>query len=118
MEWLIHILVNAIVLLIAAKLMASVEVRNFTTALITAFLIGIIGFLIGWLLEFILNVATLGLFYFTGLSFIIRIIANAIVIEIVDQVNKGFNTRGFWPSLWLAIIIALAGAIVDAALLD
>lgn len=115
MEWLIHILLNAIVLLIAAKLMASVEVRNFTTALITALLIGIIGFLIGWLLEFVLNLATLGLFYFTGLSFIIRIIANAIIIEIVDHLSKGFNTRGFWPSLWLAIIIALVGSIADTA---
>lgn len=115
MEWLIHILLNAIVLLIAAKLMASVEVRNFTTALITALLIGVIGFLIGWLLEFVLNLATLGLFYFTGLSFIIRIVVNAIIIEIVDHLSRGFNTRGFLPSLWLAIIIALVGSIADSA---
>jgi putative membrane protein len=57
--------------------------------------------------------ATLGIFYFTGLSFIIRIIVNGIVIEIVDKLSRGFNTKGFMPSIILAILIALAGALVD-----
>lgn len=115
-QWLIHIVVNALVLLIAAKLMSSVQMRNFTTALIVALVIGVLSFLVGWLFTLILNVATLGLFYFTGLGFITRIVANAIVIEIADQLSTGFNTRGFTPSLILAVIIALVGSIVDAML--
>lgn len=115
-QWLIHILVDAVVLLVAAKLMSSVEMRNFKTALIVALTIGLLSFLIGWLLTLILNVATLGIFYFTGLGFITRVIANAIVIEIADHMSSGFNTRGFMPSLILAIIIALVGSIVDGFL--
>jgi putative membrane protein len=115
-QWLIHIVIDALVLLVAAKMMSSVQVRNFTTAIIVALVIGVLSFLIGWLLTLILNVATLGVFYFTGLGFITRIIANAIVIEIADQMSSGFNTKGFTPSLILAVIIALVGSIVDAFL--
>ena len=116
MEWLIHIIIDALVLLVAAKLMSTVQVRNFTTAIIVALIIGVLSFLIGWLLTLILNIATLGIFYFTGLGFIIRIIVNAIIIEIADKMSSGFNTKGFTPSLILAVIIALVGAIVDGFL--
>lgn len=112
-QWLIHIIVDALVLLVAAKLMTSVEVRNFTTAIIVAIVVGILSFLIGWLLTLILNVATIGIFYFTGLGFVTRIIANAIIIEITDQLSSGFKTRGFMPSLILAVIIAFVGSLVD-----
>lgn len=115
-QWLIHILVDALVLLVAARLMTSVEVRSFSTAVIVAIVIGILSFLIGWLLTFILNVATVGIFYFTGLGFVTRIIANAIIIEITDKMSSGFNTRGFTPSLILAVIIAFVGSVVDAFL--
>ena len=110
---LVHLLVDALVLIIAAKAMSSVQVRSFGTAIWVAILIGIFSLLIGWLLTLILNIATLGIFYFTGLGFIIRIIVNAIIIEIVDKLSKGFNTKGFMPSLILAILIALVGSIVD-----
>lgn len=115
-QWLIHILVDALVLLVAAKLMSSVEMRNFGTAVIVALVVGVLSFLIGWLLTLILNIATLGIFYFTGLGFIIRIIVNAIIIEIADQMSSGFNTKGFTPSLILAVIIAIVGSVVDAFL--
>lgn len=110
---LVHLLVDALVLIIAAKAMSTVQVRSFGTAIWVAILIGIFSLLIGWLLTLILNIATLGIFYFTGLGFIIRIIVNAIIIEIVDKLSKGFNTKGFMPSLILAILIALVGSIVD-----
>lgn len=113
MQLLVHLVVDALVLLVAAKAMSTVEVRNFTTAIWVAILIGIFSFLIGWLLSLILNIATLGIFYFTGLGFIIRIIVNAIIIEVVDKVSKGFNTKGFTPSLILAVLIALVSWIVD-----
>lgn len=115
-QWLIHIVIDALVLLGAAKVMSTVQMRNFKTAIIVALVIGLLSFLIGWLLTLILNVATLGIFYFTGLGFIIRIVVNAIIIEIADQMSDGFNTKGFMPSLILAIIIALVGSIVDAFL--
>lgn len=111
--WLVHIVVDAVVVYMASKVMTSVEVRNFRTAIMVALIIGVLSFFIGWLITFVLNVMTLGIFYFLGLGIITRTIANAVVIEITDQFSKGFNTKGFLPSLWLAIIIAVVGTLVD-----
>lgn len=115
-QWLIHILLDAVVLLIAAKMLTKVELNGFKSALIVALIIGVLSFLLSWLLTAILNIATLGIFYFLGIGFITRVIAYAIIIEIADKLSSDFKTHGFWPSLWLAIIIAIVGGIVDALL--
>ncbi|MFD0975860.1 phage holin family protein [Salinimicrobium gaetbulicola] len=115
--WLLHILIDSAVLLAAASVFPKVELKGYKTAIFIAFLIGVLSFLLSWILTVILNVATLGIFYFLGLGFITRIIAYALIIELADKLSKDFKTRGFMPSLWLAIILATVGAIVDAILL-
>ncbi|HSP12988.1 MAG TPA: phage holin family protein [Salegentibacter sp.] len=115
-QWLIHIIIDALVLLAAARMMPKVELKGFKTAIIVALIIGILSFLLSWLLTAILNVATLGIFYFLGIGFITRVIAYAIIIEIADKFSNDFKTVGFLPSLWLAIILAIVGGIVDAIL--
>ncbi|MEP6261714.1 MAG: phage holin family protein [Gillisia sp.] len=116
LQWLLHIIIDAAVLLIAAKYMPKVELKGWKTAIIVALIIGILSFLLSWLLTGLLHLATLGLLYFLGLGFIIRIVVYAIIIEIADKVSKDFRTVGFLPSLWLAIILAIVGGIVDAIL--
>lgn len=113
LQWIIHVLIDAAVLLLAAKFMSSVHLKGWKTAIIVALIIGVLSFLLSWLLTAILNIATLGIFYFLGLGFITRIVAYAIIIEIADKFSSDFKTDGFWPSLWLAIFIAIAGALVD-----
>ncbi|GAB2771349.1 phage holin family protein [Salinimicrobium soli] len=115
--WLFHILIDSVILLAAASLMPKVELKGYKTAIIVALIIGLLSFFLSWLLTLILNVATLGIFYFLGLGFITRIIAYAIIIELADKLSKDFRTVGFLPSLWLAIILAVVGGIVDAIIL-
>lgn len=112
LQWLLHIIIDAVVLLVAAKYMSKVELKGFKTAIIVALVIGIFSGLI----SLILNIFTLGLFYILGLGIIIRIIGNAIIIEIADKFSKDFNTVGFLPSLWLAVILAVVSAIIEAIL--
>lgn len=116
-QWLIHILIDAVVLLIAAKLLPKVELKGFKTALIVALMIGVLSFFLSWILTALLNVATVGIFYFLGLGFVTRTIAYAIIIELADKLSKDFKTHGFLSSLWLAIIMALVGAIIDAIIM-
>lgn len=116
-DWLIHIIIDAGVLLLAAKFMPKVELKGFKTALVVAFVIGLLSFFLSWILTLILNIATLGIFYFLGIGFVTRIIAYAIIIELADKFSTDFKTRGFAPSLWLAIILATVAAIVDAIIL-
>ena len=117
LSWLIHIIIDSLVLLAAASIFPKVELRGYKTALIVAFLIGILSFFLSWILTVILNIATLGIFYFLGLGFVTRVIAYAIIIEIADKFSKDFKTHGFAPSLWLAILLAIVGGIVDAIIL-
>ena len=116
-QWLIHILIDAVVLLLAANFMPRVELKGFKTAILVALLIGVLSFLLSWLLTAILNIATLGIFFFLGLGFVTRVIAYAIIIELADKFSKDFKTRGFMTSVWLAVILSLAGVIVDAIIL-
>ncbi|WP_424495275.1 phage holin family protein [Salinimicrobium sp. GXAS 041] len=116
-EWLIHIVIDAAVLLIAAKYMPKVELQGFKTALIVALMIGVLSFFLSWILTLVLDIATLGIFYFLGLGFVTRIIAYALIIELADKFSTDFTTRGFAPSLWLAILLAVVGAITDAIII-
>jgi putative membrane protein len=113
LNWLLHIIIDAAVLLIAAKMLPKVEVKGWKTALVVALLIGVLSFFLSWILTAVLNIATLGLFFFLGLGFVTRIVAFAIIIELADKLSTGFKTHGFMPSLWLAILIAIVGSLVD-----
>ncbi|APG59146.1 phage holin family protein [Christiangramia salexigens] len=113
LQWIIHVIIDAVVLLIAAKLLTKVELKGFRSAIIVAIIIGVLSFLLSWLLNSILNIITLGIFYFLGLGFITRIIAFAIIIEITDKLSSDFKTHGFKNSILLAVILAIAAAIVD-----
>lgn len=117
LQWLLHIIIDSLVLLAAANFMPKVELKGFKTAIIVALIIGILSFFLSWILTLILNIATVGIFYFLGLGFVTRIIAYAIIIELADKFSKDFKTRGFAPSFWLAVILAVVGAIVDAIIL-
>lgn len=116
LQWLLHIIIDALILLAAANMMPKVQLKGFKTAIIVALIIGVLSFLLSWILTLVLNIATLGIFYFLGLGFVIRIVVYAIIIELADKLSKDFKTVGFLPSLWLAIIMAIVGAIVDAIL--
>ena len=113
---IIHILIDAVILMIAAKFLNKVHLKSFKTAILVALLIGVLSFFLSWLLTAVLNIATLGMFYFLGLGFVTRIVAYAIIIEITDKLSSGFKTEGFLPSLWLAVILALFGSILDTML--
>jgi putative membrane protein len=116
LQWIVHIVIDALVLLAAANIMPKVQLKGFKTAIVVALIIGVLSFLLSWLLTLLLNVATFGIFYFLGLGFITRVIAYAVIIEIADRFSSDFKTEGFLPSLWLAIFLAIIGGIVDAIL--
>ncbi|KYG74673.1 putative membrane protein [Roseivirga ehrenbergii] len=113
MELVLQLIVTPIVLMLASKVMDGVYIKNFKSAVLTSISIMIVSFLIGWLITLFLNVATLGLLWIIGLGIITRTIANAIIIEIIDQSRKDFDTKGFMPSLKLAIALAIAWGVID-----
>lgn len=99
--------------MIASKTMSGVHIKDAKAAFYTSLWIIIVGFLIGWVFTLILNIATLGILWLIGLGIITRTIAYAIVIELVDQFSSDFDTKGFKPSLWLSIILAIVWGLID-----
>lgn len=108
MSWILQLLINAAVLLLASKLMTTVKVRSFGTAVLVALVIGILNATIGALLRFPLNLVTLFL-----LSFFVRLIVLAIVIKIADKLFAGFEVASFTTAIILACIMAVAGSLLS-----
>ncbi len=107
MSWILQLLINAAVLLLASKIMTSVKVRSFGTAVVVALVIGILNATIGAFLRFPLNLFTLFL-----LSFFVRLIVLAIVIKITDALFSGFEVQSFRAAVILACIMAVAGSLL------
>src|SRR5215213_5490258 len=108
MNLILELLLNAAILLLAARVMPTVKVRNYGTAIAVALVIGILNATIGFLLRLPLNIVTLGL-----LSFFVRLFVTAIVIKITDKFFSGFEVRTFMAALLLSIAMAIAGTLLD-----
>ena len=113
MEFLLKLIITPVILLLSAKLMNGIYIKDNRAAIISSLLIIVVGFLIGWLLTLILNVLTLGLFWIVGLGIITRTIAYTVVIEIVDRFRGDFDTKGFLPSLGISVLLAIGWGIID-----
>ena len=107
MNWILQLLINAAVLLFASRIMPTVKIISFGTALGVALVIGILNATIGALLRFPLNLLT-----FFLLSFFVRLIVLAIVIKVADALFSGFEVRSFSAAVILACIMAVAGSLL------
>jgi len=108
MHFIINLLLSALVLFAAAYIMPQVTIRNYGTAIIAALLIGVLNATVGFLLRLPLNLVKLGL-----VSFLVRLLVTAVIIKLVDKLMSGFEVKGFTPAIVLAIIVALAGIVID-----
>lgn len=93
---------NALALLVTAKMVPGFHVRSIGVALIAVIIIGLLNVTIGFLLKLItlpLGILTLGLFFLVINAFILKLASNVI--------------PGFWVTTWTA---ALIGALVLALL--
>lgn len=113
LDWFIHLLVDAFIILMAPQFLSGVKIKDFVTAFIVAIAISVLSFFAMPILGRLFNIATLGIPYVLGLGFLLRLLASSIIIEIVDQFSTGFSTKGFLPSFYLAVILSIAGTVVS-----
>ena len=101
MRWLLHWIVNALVLLGVSRLVPGFQVRSFGSALFAVVIIGIVNATLGLFLKvmtFPLSLLTLGLFIF---------VIDAFVLWISSKLVPGFTITGFSPALIAALVMAL-----------
>jgi putative membrane protein len=85
MKFIINTLVTAVAIIVTSYIVAGIEVASFMTAIIAAFVLGIINFFIRPLMLLVtlpVNILTLGLFTF---------VVNALMLGLTASVVDGFT---------------------------
>ena len=108
MNLILHLLLDAAVIFGLAYFMPQIDVKNFGTCILIAVLLGLLNFVVGWVIRFPLNLVTF--FLLTG---IVRIVVTAVLLKLIDRFLDSFTIVGFWPALVIAVAVAVAGTLID-----
>ena len=103
-------LLSASALVFVAYVYSGVEVKTFTSAMIAAFVIGLLNTVVRPVLVLLtlpVTVVTLGLFLF---------VINALMFWAAAGVLDGFHVRGFVAALIGSLIYSLIGLVIESAL--
>lgn len=101
MTLLLNWLVSALVVISTAYLLPGIHVAGFTTALVTALVLGIINAVlkpIFLILTLPLNVISFGLF---------TLVINAVLIELTTYIVPGFTVDNFWWAILFSVVMSL-----------
>jgi putative membrane protein len=110
MKLIIKWLLSAVALLAVAHLYSGVQVQNFTSALIAAFVIGLLNTVVRPILVVLtlpVTVVTLGLFLF---------VINALMFWAAASLLDGFRVTGFGAALLGSLIYSLLSIVIQSAL--
>ena len=110
---MLNILLDWLVLAVAFWLTALVvpgfRVRGFWDAIVVAAIFGVVNFLLGTLLFYVIGIATLGIGLL--LSFITHWIVNAILLKLTDALSSRLEVRSFGTALIAALVMSLLGKV-------
>lgn len=101
---LIHWIVSAVAILIAAYLIPGISV-TLVGALVLAVVLGIINVFfkpVFNLLTLPINILTLGIF---------SLVVNALLIMLAGMIVPGFHVAGFWAAFFFSIVVSLVTAL-------
>jgi putative membrane protein len=110
MKLLAKWLLSAIALLFVAYIYSGVQVSSFTSALIAAFVIGLLNMLVRPILVVLtlpVTIVTLGRFLF---------VINALLFWAAASLLDGFQVRGFAAALIGSLIYSVLGIVIESAL--
>ena len=110
MKIIVRWLLLAAALLLVAHLYPGVVVKSFTSALIAAFVLGLLNALLRPILVLLtlpVTLVTLGLFLF---------VINALMFYFAASMLDGFQVTGFVAALIGSLIYSLCGMVIDVAM--
>lgn len=105
--WLLHWLLSAVALLVVANILPGIQVDSFGSALIAAFVIGLVSATVGLVLKIVLLpfiVLTLGLVYF---------LINGLMLKLASALVPGFRVIGCLPAIVGAILLTLVDYVLN-----
>lgn len=110
LEFLLHLLLTAALLLLVARFVDGVQVEGWGSALLGALVLGLVNALVRPImvvLTFPLTVLTLGLFL---------LVVNAVMLWLAAALVPGVRVRGFGPALLGSLLLSLLNLAVSAVI--
>lgn len=110
MKLIIRLLLNAIAVVIIAKLLNGVNVDSYTTAIIVAVVLSILNLIIKPILVILtlpITILTLGLFL---------LIVNALIILLADKLVDGFSVSSLWTAVLFSILLSIFQSVLQSLL--
>lgn len=107
MNWLTRLIVNTLAVFGGAYLLPGVHVKNFTTAILVAIVLGFLNVVLKPVLVILtipITIVTLGFFL---------LVINALIVLLCTEIVPGFSVDGFWYALLYSVVISLIVALLD-----
>ncbi len=101
MNFILGIIFSAVAFLVGAKVMSSVHIKSFGSAILIALVMALLNGTIGAVVKFLgtpINWLTLGLFNF--------LVTGALVL-LASKLLGSFHVRNFWAALGLTLIVSV-----------
>ena len=101
MEFLIHIMVNAVLLFLVGRLVDGIEVRDGKSAIFGAIVLGLANASVRKLLILLtlpVTILTFGLFV---------LVINALMLMLASAFVDGFEVKGFGAAMWGSVAFAV-----------
>ncbi|MFW5706939.1 MAG: phage holin family protein [Bacteroidota bacterium] len=112
MTFLVKVIVTSFAVVIGAHIIPGVSVDSFLTAIVVAFVLGILNAILKPLLVILtlpVTVLSLGLFL---------LVINAFIIMLTDYFVAGFNVSGFWVAILFSIILTVISWLLELPVKD
>jgi putative membrane protein len=109
-EFIVHILVSAVLIMIVAKLVSGIEVQSWGSAIIAALVLGLVNAIVKPVMVFLtfpITILTLGLFL---------LVVNALMFWLVAAMVPGMKIKGFVPAFLGALLLTFLNLVVGMVL--
>src|SRR5213083_658072 len=109
---LIRIVINALAIVVAAKVIPGIDLNGVLAALVAGLVLGVVNGVIRPILLFLtlpLTLLTLGLFLF---------VLNGLCLWLTAALVKGFEVHGFWAAVFGAILVSVVSWLLTTAVSD
>jgi len=107
MRFLIKILLSSFSVIVAGWILSGVEITDFLTSVLVAFVLAILNMVLKPILVFLtipITVVTFGLFL---------LVINALIALIASEIVPGFHIAGFWWAVAFSLIVSFLNYLIN-----
>ncbi len=106
MGFLVKVLVTTLAVVVGSYILPGVEVEDFSTAIVVAFVLGILNAILKPILVILtipVTILTLGLFL---------LVINALIIMLTASLIDGFDVSNFWIAIIFSILLSIISGLL------